>query len=594
MFSCGSAFFKNLPQVPQEFNPVSLFAENEPGVWCDPLNSSVSNLSKVFTGGVAVAASGDPIGAMADITNRGKNFIQAANEKRPTYLIDGQLRGVRFDGVSQSMYVADATFAGSAKVTMVIAVRQRSSVGAGVVLEAGAAYDDVGGGFGAYVNNGSNSGQIGGGMGLGNSAYIFNNAPGGSVPRAYVATMIFDPSAGTQAGKMRIRINGSEIDESVIASAGTVTSSAFRAHALFLGSRANNSLYSQIDFFGGGIIGRELTAEEIYNAEAWAAVRAGVMLIPAPMVVSGFSDTGAELPKSGYLLTSPFAHADYQTTATSVTINSLNTIYSLFPQYTEIGVYVNGVFSRRVVPTALGASSATITLPAGDKLVSFVNGLQSRPDPASDPIGTFLASLSANAVMTRVTPAPTNRVLVYGDSIAVGGNADIAVSQAWPMLVRSAYAPGSLSLEAWGYRSLHEDCADSAARAAFVAKLVAYSPSRFWLAIGTNDYGLNKWSSGAFGDAYAALLDDIHAALPSVAIFAQTPIVRSGEAANGSGNTMGQYRAQIATAAAARSGYVTLVDGAAILTTAQLDDGVHPSTAGHVIYANVVKTALGI
>lgn len=131
-------------------------------------------------------------------------------------------------------------------------------------------------------------------------------------------------------------------------------------------------------------------------------------------------------------------------------------------------------------------------------------------------------------------------------------------------------------------------------RAAFVAKVAAASPSKIWLAIGTNDYGLNKWSAASFGTAYAALLDDLHTALPSATIYCQTPIVRSTETANGSGSTLGNYRTQISTAQSTRTGYAVLVNGATILTTGDLDDGVHPTTAGHATYYAAVKTALGI
>ena len=324
------------------------------------------------------------------------------------------------------------------------------------------------------------------------------------------------------------------------------------------------------------------------------AMRAGITLHWTSVNTSAFEDTGADIDKTTYLQTSTFAHVDYQTTATSVTVDSYNTSYDVYPKFTEIGVYVNGVYNQRIVPASLGASSSIITLPSGGKTVSFVNGLQSRPNPTLNPIGTFVTRLSANARMTRVMHTPKNRLVVYGDSIAVGGNAAIAVAEAWPLLVRAAHTPNSLALEAWGHRSLHEDCADSTARAAFIAKLTTYNPSRIWLAIGTNDFGLNKWSAASFGVAYAALLDDLHTALPATTIFVQTPIVRFNEKANLFGNTLSDYRVQIAAAAVARPAYTILIDGTAIMTNASLVDGVHPSTAGHALYANAVNRFLGI
>lgn len=124
-----------------------------------------------------------------------------------------------------------------------------------------------------------------------------------------------------------------------------------------------------------------------------------------------------------------------------------------------------------------------------------------------------------------------------------------------------------------------------------VAFIVAANPKYIWLAIGTNDYGLNAQSAAAFGAKYAQLLDALHSALPNIPIYAQTPLVRSNESANNFGNTTGDYRTAIGTAVSGR-GWATLVDGTTILTTNDLADGVHPHLAGHLKYARFVNKFL--
>jgi hypothetical protein len=81
--------------------------------------------------------------------------------------------------------------------------------------------------------------------------------------------------------------------------------------------------------------------------------------------------------------------------------------------------------------------------------------------------------------------------------------------------------------------------------------------------------------------------------LPAATIYAQTPLLRATETANGSGSTTGNYRTAISNAATGKS-YVTVVDGTAIMTIASVPDGVHPDTAGHALYATAVKAQLGI
>jgi len=204
-------------------------------------------------------------------------------------------------------------------------------------------------------------------------------------------------------------------------------------------------------------------------------------------------------------------------------------------------------------------------------------------------------SATASAAMTAVSESPTNRLVIYGDSIAVGANSTVPPKDGWAVLLRAERGTDSTMVEAYGYRSLHLDASDSTKRAAFVAKIQAMSPSILWIAIGTNDYGLTKWTDTQFGAAYAALLDDLHAAMPSLVIYCQTPIVRTGEpTANGNGLYLSDFRTAISNAVSSRSAWATLIDGTAILTTSDLADGVHPTTAGHATYAAFVAGVLGV
>jgi lysophospholipase L1-like esterase len=181
--------------------------------------------------------------------------------------------------------------------------------------------------------------------------------------------------------------------------------------------------------------------------------------------------------------------------------------------------------------------------------------------------------------------------LFYGDSITVGADSAVPTSQGYAVLQRYLYGK-RVAIDGYGYNALNDDTNTPALETAAIARLATYNPSIIWLAVGTNDYGLNKWNAVAFGTAYASFLDQLHAAIPSAKIVAQTPIVRVKETANTFGNTTGDYRAQI-TAACSTRPWVTLVNGLSILSTSDLDStGVHPSTAGHAKYAEYVNGIL--
>ena len=275
----------------------------------------------------------------------------------------------------------------------------------------------------------------------------------------------------------------------------------------------------------------------------------------------------------------------FVTDAATVNIGGTCTIYGSYPQYAHLGVRINGVVqSPLVFPSNGSTAMALIVGTVGtQRTVEITAGVES--DPSGTVLGNFIDSVNyPNGSYFRVqAPTVGTRALIYGDSIAAGGNATNPESQSFAMLLRDSYGYG-IMLEAWGYRSFHDDANTGGLRTDFVARLVGYSPTFIWLAIGTNDYGLAKWSATDFGTAYAAVLDALHGVDPGIKIICQTPILRSTETANGFGNTLGDYRTAIATACSARP-WATLVDGTQILTTGDLDDGTHPTTTGHAKYA---------
>lgn len=304
---------------------------------------------------------------------------------------------------------------------------------------------------------------------------------------------------------------------------------------------------------------------------------------------SDLHENGYSAQQSGYYDCSEEAFAKFTTDATALAVDINSTLYTSYPVVADINVRVDGADYAILAANQLGAQKLYTALPVGSKTVTLTSGAQSKP--SGSVIGTYLVGIQANAPVTVVAPSPSGRLLIYGDSITGGSNATRPSRDNWAMLLRNFR--GNVMLEAWGFRSLYDDINTAPLRAAFVARLASHNPSIIWLAIGTNDYGLNKWSATAFGTGLAATLDDLHAASPSTAIRCQSPITRTTETANGSGSTLGDYRTQISNAASARSSYCTYVDGTA-WSIALDTDGLHPTTAGHNSYYLGVKAALGL
>ena len=308
----------------------------------------------------------------------------------------------------------------------------------------------------------------------------------------------------------------------------------------------------------------------------------------------------ADLWDNGYTLASnpPQSYASrfiFTTNAASVTINGTTTLYSGYPAWSELGIRINGVTQSTPLSfTVNGSQSFTVSGLSGTSTIEIIAGCQS-DEGGSTVYGSFVNSITYPQSASFSVSAPTvgTRVLIYGDSIASGADATYPETQGFIPVLRYGYNFRTMA-EAWGYRSLYDDANTGALLSAFVSRIAGYTPSVVWLAIGTNDYGLNKWSAAGFGTAYASLLDALHAALPSVIIVAQSPIVRSSEVANTFGNTLGDYRTQIATACGARW-WARFVDGTQILATTDLNaDGVHPTTAGQGKYADKMALVLTV
>lgn len=565
------------------FDPKDLFQNNEQGFLYDIKTAKLFQNSAATT---PATANGQPLGYVEETSGHGYNALQATDAQRPSLMIDaGGRKAINSTGAF-ALSAVNVDFSTTTIVTSTLALKTTLfDIGQQCAFSHGDNPFSTGG-FSFEVNQEVN-GAFGSTFGDGAGNFRFLRGPGITQNTDYVVTMQIDPAGATPADQLKIWINGILVATSVYLTAGTVTNAMFAIRTLELMAKSNGGgSFFQGDVFFACSVGRMLTTQERTDLEAFAASRMEVT--PAyPITSYGHSRHAKLFPT--YAEGSAFSTSTWDTAATSVDVDYVSTIFATYPGFASIAVYVDGVFNSSTNCPS-GAGTLTIALPPGAKRVQILNGAQSFTTTV---IGTWITNATFNAAATPVAPVKSG-VVVYGDSITIGQDSSPVGQNAWAMLVRAAKTDHQFSLEAWGTRSLFDDASSAFFQDQLVARLKEFNPSVIWLAIGTNDYGLNKWAASAFGTAYAAVLDKLHAAMPSAVIYAQTQLLRSDESANASGSTLGDYRTQISTAVSTRTAYATLVDGTAIMTTASLVDGVHPSTAGHLLYANYVKPILGI
>lgn len=233
---------------------------------------------------------------------------------------------------------------------------------------------------------------------------------------------------------------------------------------------------------------------------------------------------------------------------------------------------VNGVYNQKIDATANAVSAIkTISLPEGNKIVELINSATTKP--SSNILGTYITSIGHTGNLSIVQPVNHSRKIAFiGDSITVGANATIASLQGYVGIIRTENQDKNIITEGYGYASLKDY--DTTV---LISRLQSNAVNEVYIALGTNDYGLNKWTAIAdFQTAYSNFLIALNAALPSCRILVQTPLSRSIETANASGLTMAQFRTAISNACSGKA-YVRLVDGTALTTTASMIDGVHPT-----------------
>lgn len=290
-----------------------------------------------------------------------------------------------------------------------------------------------------------------------------------------------------------------------------------------------------------------------------------------------------------YLEKASFSYAIFDTHATSITLEVHQDFPPTFQPVTDITID-DGV---EAISFEVDEIQPLITheMPPGRKHVTVTSGGLVKLEGVI--AGLYVDRIMFNAPAEKVIPS-LDRVLIYSDSLALGGEVDIASREAWPILLREQFV---VSLEAYGYRTLFDDASALADRKNFVSGVRLFSPDYIWMAIGTNDYAFGVWAPQDFGSAYALLLDALHEALPGAIIFAQSPIRRVNESIEVSGYTLEDFRKEIEYACKSRMEWCMFVDGTDSLFP-QLDelanDGVHLTKTSNIKYADAVAQIIAV
>lgn len=273
----------------------------------------------------------------------------------------------------------------------------------------------------------------------------------------------------------------------------------------------------------------------------------------------------------------------------------------------SVPVYVDGTYTTEFQSTGNDLEPFTVTLDGSSHTVQVWNGYEILLT------GTYIYAVQGTGITIGTAPIVTRALAFYGDSITVGGASSPPGQLSFFARIRSIY-PGRVAQEAFGGRKFFDDT--EAGGIGFqnvdllVARLVALNAGaatrEYWINIGVNDATSGIWGGNtaaqlaAMQPVYASFLDKLHAADPGAKICCQSILITGSE-----NLSYPQFRAMEQTVATdpSRSGYITFVDGTALMTTGGLFDGFHPTNTGHQAIAlgtgadagsTSIKAVLGI
>lgn len=305
---------------------------------------------------------------------------------------------------------------------------------------------------------------------------------------------------------------------------------------------------------------------------------------------------------------SPFCEYRFTTNAQIIKITGTTDMEDDYEPYNNLGLWVDGVWTGPAMNfTANGTQTFTFYLTSTlgtTKTVQVVGALQSWPLDEPYVQGSYIDSVElqdhfTTPTRTIIPPSTDNLLVVYGDSITVGAFTTTVNQNGWAPSLRWRWGTRNVQVEGYGFKSFYETCSDGTARQTFAERIASYNPQYFWMAIGTNDYGLDQdWNAADFGTAYGDFLDKLHAEAPDLKIYCQSPIRRISpavETINGEGSTLADYRNAISTAVSTRTSFCTYVDGggtAIVQDDGYNGDGIHLDNDGALQYANFVHNTV--
>ena len=247
------------------FNPRSLFAAGEQGIWLDP--SDFSTLFQDAAGTTPVTAVGQPVGLALDKSGRGNHATRSTVVSRPTLQQDSNgLYYLSFDGTNDGMETPSIDFTGTDKMTVWAGVRKLSDAAAAIFVEFSAVVSA--GNPGSFYLAAPDGASSNFGFGLCGTTSAAYQATGLTAPSTRVLSAQFDIAGAAMTDEIKPRVNATT--PTVTATGATnVGTGNFGNYPLYIGRRGGVSLPFNGRIYQLIIRGAASNDGQIAATEAW-------------------------------------------------------------------------------------------------------------------------------------------------------------------------------------------------------------------------------------------------------------------------------------------------------------------------------------
>lgn len=256
------------------FQPSTLFATGEQGIWLDP--SDLTTMFQDSAGTTPVTAAGQVVGLIRDKSGNNNHAFQATEASKPILRNTGALWWLEFDGADDFLETSAINFSATDKLSLFSGLRKLSDAATAMVLESSVSAGANNGTFFLSAPQGAANANYGvllrGTTDTGSSLTTY------TAPITNVISVNFDIAQATRATEILPRVNGLIPTRGTFGSAADAGTGNFGNYPMYIGRRAGLTLpFSGLVY---GIIVRGATSDSLTvgGTEGYMAAKSGVTL----------------------------------------------------------------------------------------------------------------------------------------------------------------------------------------------------------------------------------------------------------------------------------------------------------------------------